>query len=254
VGILVQTAMPRSNNHQIDAFLKSLDLARTRTPGELANLEEKIERKFAASPEFKQESGRGSLEKKYVEEIRPLGLLAGKLFPDRDDVTCTPLLDSGGRDAVINYPCGAGQATLYVEFTNATDGHKEHLRMKVLREKGRVNLLTQVRSSGTEKRGHKIEVPDGLVHRQSMLEKHANLIIRSIKRKCGKRYGRDDHILAVIFDDYVSFRSDEEFKFLRSSIDSRVELLTLDFRNVYMLGRMFGTLEEVPLPKNPRGA
>ena len=244
---LVQNTMEAFNAcARIDALLASLDLARIRTPGELADLDAEIDRAFVGSLELRR-AGRlkKGLLKKYHEEIRPLGLLTRRLFAG---CSCEPnLRDSGNHDAVIRYPSSPGRTTLFVEFTCAKDGYEEHLRMKVLNDRGRVNLLTPVLSSGTESMGHNIEVLDEAVLRDRVLEKQSRLIIDRLKGKSRREYGRDDHILVVIFDDQIGFRTEPEFTLLRSQIEGAVDLSTLDFKSVYLLGSWGNVLWELPL-------
>ncbi len=118
--------------------------------------------------------------------------------------------------------------------------------MEVLNCKGRVNALGEVTSSGTRNTGHHIEVLDEAVPRSRIVEKHQRLIIARIKAKARKKYG-PDHILVVVFDDFVGFRSDQEIADLKSSIASEIDLSTLDFRSLYLLGFSGKTLSELKL-------
>lgn len=248
----MQTAMKASiGSSQLDVLISSWDLARTRTPDELADLDAEIEQAFAESLELRKAArSKKGLWKKYLELVRPLGLLARRLFAGCSDVSCEPnLCDSGNHDAVINYPSSSGRKRLFVEFTYAKDGHEEHLRMKVLNDRGQVNLLAPIMSSGTENSGHHIEVPDEdePVLKDRVLEKQSRIIIDRLKRKGRREYGRDDHILVVVFDDQIGFRTEPEFTLLRSLIENAVDLSTLDFKSVYLLGSWGKVLWELPL-------
>jgi hypothetical protein len=66
-----------------------------------------------------------------------------------------------------------------------------------------------------------------------------------MKAKADKRYG-PDHILVVVFDDYVGFRSDDMAD-LTSSLASEIDLSKLDFGSLYLLGSSGKTLSELPL-------
>jgi len=251
MGLTRKAVETSDRSPRIDAFLASLDLARARTPDELAHLDAEIEQAFAASLELRQEArltnGHG-LWKKYLAEIRPLMLLVKWLYPGRQNVLCKPSLsDKENYDAVISHFGGAEKVNLLVEFTYAKDGYEEHLRMKILNEKGRVNLLAPITPTGTENTGHYIDIDDGTpILKARTLEKHLRLIIDRINKKAQRRYG-PDHILVVNFNDSVSFRSDSEIDLLGSSVVSAVDLSTLHVKSLYLLGASGDTFSELPL-------
>ena len=137
---------------------------------------------------------------------------------------------------------------LFVEFTCAKDGFEDSLRMEVLNDLGHVNMLGQVTYSGTKNTGHQIEVENETVTRSRTLEKHRRLIVDRLKAKSGKKYGVD-HVLGVVFDDWVGFRSDEEMAALKSYLESAIDLSALDFKSVYLLGSFGEILSELPLQR-----
>jgi hypothetical protein len=121
--------------------------------------------------------------------------------------------------------------------------------MEVLNDKGRVNMLEEITRSGTKNKGKINEVPsecEVAKPRFRTLEKHRCLIIDAIKKKAAKKYG-PDNILVVVFDDYVSFRSDQEMADLKASIARDVDLRALDFGGLYLLSSSGNTLSELPL-------
>jgi hypothetical protein len=214
----------------------------------LTALTAEIGRAFDESKELRKTSrSPGRLWKKYIEEILPLAHLGQHLFPGSPDVQCQPILrDSGNCDAIITFPDGSKTTSLFVEFTYAKDGHEDSLRMEVLKDKGRVNLLGKVTYSGTKKTGHHIDVEDEAVFRPSILEKHRRLIIDRVKAKSIKRYS-PDHILVVVFDDYTGIRSEPEMADLKSYLASEMDLSALDFRGLYLLGSSGKILSELQL-------
>ena len=233
---------------KVEKLLISLELGRARTPDELATLAAEIRRAFLASPELRKMSRPPrSLWKKYVEEVLPLTHLAQHLFSGRQDVRCEPILrDSGNYDAIITFPDGAKTTSLFVEFTCAKDGHEDSLRMEDLNNKGRVNMLGEVTHCGTRNKGRQIEVQDEVVLRSRTLEKHQRLIVNRIKAKARNQYGRD-HILVVVFDDDVGFRSEQELADLKSYLALEIDLSALDFRSLYLLGSSGKILSDLQL-------
>ena len=235
---------------EVEELLTSLDLSRARTPDELTALAAEIGRAFDESKELRNTSrSPGRLWKKYIEEVLPLAHLGQHLFPGRPDVRCQPILrDSGNCDAIITFRDGSKMTSLFVKFTYAKDGHEDSLRMEVLKNKGRVNLLGKVNYCGTKKTGHHIDVEDEAVFRPSILAKHRRLIVDRVKAKSTKSYS-SDHILVVVFDDYTGIRSEPEMADLKSYLSSEMDLSALDFRRLYLLGSSGKTLSELRLER-----
>lgn len=235
---------------KVEELLASLDLGRSQTPDELAAVAAEIGHVFGESQEIRKMSRppRGLWEK-YVEEVLPLTHLAQQLFPRRQDVLCQPnLSDSGNYDAIITFPKVEMTTRLFVEFTYAKDGFEDSLRMEVLNDEGRVNMLGEVSHCGTRNTGHQIEVQDEVVLRSHTLEKHRRLIIDRLKAKAAKKYG-SDHILVVVFDDYVGFRSDQDMADLKSYLTSETDLSALDFRSLFLLGSSGKILSQLRLQR-----
>src|SRR5216683_4736356 len=191
----------KSGRSKVEELLDSLKLYRPRTSDELVAVAAEIRWEFVESQELRKMSRPPrSLWKKYIEEVLPLTHLEQRLFPRRRDVLCQPnLSDSANYDAVITFPNGVKTTKLFLEFTCAKRGYEDSLRMEVLNDKGRVNMLGEVTHCGTKNTGHRIEIrdEDEVVPRSRILEKHRRLIIDRIKAKAGKKYG-PDHILVVV--------------------------------------------------------
>jgi len=228
-------------------FLREIKLERGRTPAELQDLLATIQGRLNGCPTCRQEARvEGDLWKKYFEEIRPLALFVR--LANHQNVICTPNLGNDNYDAVIRY--GPGVPKEFVEFTYAKCGYEEHLRNEVLNRDGRVNLFSPITSSRTKNTGHDAQVQheedQAAVPRLLTLAKHRRLVIEGIKKKARKQYGRT-HILVVVFDGYLGFRSGQELGSLISSIKSEVDLSTLDFRALYLLSDSGDNLRQVPL-------
>jgi hypothetical protein len=235
---------------KIEELLDSLDLGRPRSPDGWTAVYAEIERKFGESQELRKMARPPTgLWTKYIKEVLPLTRLAQRWFPERQDVLLEPnLRSSGNYDAVITLPSGKEPTKVFVEFTYPKSGHEDSLRQEVLNEKDRVIgnlLLGDLTYRGTKRTGHHIDIKDDVVPKPCTLQKHRRLIIDGIKAKADKRYG-PDHILVVVFDDCAGFRSDD-IADLTSSLASEIDLSTLDFGSLYLLGSSGKTLSELPL-------
>ncbi len=240
-------------SRRVEEFFESLDLALPRTPDQLTNLVEAVNERFTGSDELSRESRLiwTRLQKKYLEEIRPLALLVQHMFANRKDVVCEPNLeDAKNYDAIIRISSAERSMTpLYVEFTYAKDGLDESRRMKVLCEKGHVNAYGRITRTVTKNAGHRIEVievENEAVRRDDILKEQIRLILERIDKKATGHY-TPAHILVVVFDDYLGFRTPEEWARLRSLIGSSTSLAMLNFRTLYLLGSSGRAFLELPL-------
>jgi hypothetical protein len=158
----------------------------------LAALEREVRDRFDGSWDLRKESRRrtGGLQKKYFEEVRPLGLFVGHLFQGRTDVLCEPNLDNSKNfDATITVSSGPTLRRIFVEFTYAKDGYEDHLRRRVLNDLGHVNASGRVSLSGTRNSGQSIVVENETVFRKDILKKQLLLILERLERKAEKNMG-----------------------------------------------------------------
>jgi len=146
-----------SATSRVEEFFESLNLGLPRTPEQLTDLVEAVNKHFTGSDELSRESRLKwtRLQKKYYEEIRPLALLVQHLFANRKDVVCEPNLeDANNYDAIVRTSSDdISTPALYVEFTYAKDGLDESRRMKVLSERGHVNLFGRITRTVTKNSG-----------------------------------------------------------------------------------------------------
>ncbi len=231
-----------SATSRVEEFFESLNLGLPRTPEQLTDLVEAVNKHFTGSDELSRESRLKwtRLQKKYYEEIRPLALLVQHLFANRKDVVCEPNLeDANNYDAIVRTSSDdISTPALYVEFTYAKDGLDESRRMKVLSERGHVNLFGRITRTVTKNSGHRtevIEVENETVRRDDMVKEQIRLILERIDKKATGQY-TSTHILVVVFDDHIAFRSEEELAHLRSFVESSTSLPKLTFSTLYLLG------------------
>ena len=173
------------------------------------------------------------LPKKLWEEIRPLGLFTLYRYGDKG-VRCTPNLNNDNYDGKIEFS-DQSASPVYVEITCAKDGYDERLRLAVLTQDGSVNALGRITVSGTKASGHKIEVANEAVEHAAVLAAALALVDERLRQKSNKQYGKD-HVLVVVVDDYLLFRTDEDKKILINRTQDALANLSLNVGAVYLLG------------------
>lgn len=210
-------------------------MALSRTPQELCDWVDSKTSELSATDEGKRYARSGALfPKKLWEEIRPLGLFARCHYGLRDGVKCTPNLANDNFDGKIDFDNAS--TSIYVEVTYAKDGYDESLRLEVLTEKGSVNALGRISTSGTNASGRRIvEVENEAVRHEDTRRKALEIVKERILGKSGKAYG-PNHILVVVVDDYLPFRTEDDRAVLEEFAKQIVESVTLNFRAVFLLG------------------
>lgn len=175
------------------------------------------------------------LPKKLWEEIRPLGLFARCHYGLRGGIKCTPNLGNDNFDGKIDFD-NAATPTIYVEITYAIDGYDESLRLELLTEKGSVNALGKISTTGTKASGRRIsEVENEAVRHEDTLNNALEILKKRIFGKSGKVYG-SSHVLVVVVDDYLPFRTEDDRAVLERFSKDIIEGTTLDFKAVFLLG------------------
>ena len=238
-------------------ILTEADMTTARTPKELVRWVEQKCCELAAPDRRLKEYAlrRTGLAKTFYEEVRPLSLLANKLYPKRTDIVCTPNLDTNDDFDAIILDCSVyPQIERKIEFTLATNGHTEHLRMEYFLEYGDVNLLGKVCSTGTKKTGQKISVEEEAVSRTDSVQKTCQLIEEAAKRKSAKpgRYGYT-HDLVIFFDDWTWYNADDDIILLENFVKTTVLILPLRFKYLYVLGGSGRTFLSFELPNDNSG-
>jgi hypothetical protein len=215
-------------------ILNSTEMQRSRTPRELCDWVDSKAAEFSKTKEGKVYARSGArLPKKLWEEIRPLALFALCRYGDKG-VRCTPNLSNDNYDGRIDFP-GSSVTSVCVEITYAKDGYDERLRLKVLSENGDVNALGKITVSGTRKSGQTISVENEAVDHADVRSAALGLVKKRLGDKSGKYYGKD-HVLVVVVDDYLAFRTDEDKEVLMACTRDAVSELGMNVGAVYILG------------------
>ena len=209
------------------------DMAQSRTPHELCTWVEAKATELSRTKEGRRYARSERLPKKLMEEIRPLGLFSLYLYGD-NGVRCTPNLSSDNYDGKIEFP-DTSIPPHYVEITYAKDGKDERDRLQVLTEKGNVSALGKITVFKSKKFGKSINVENGGLLHSEVRERALCLVRKCLENKSNKQYG-ENHVLVVVVDDYLSFRTDEDKEVLMSNAKAMLTNLILKVRAVYLLG------------------
>ncbi len=236
-----------------NSLLNVEELITPRTPMELASWIEDKCRLFANCSEAKEwVLLRQGLSKNFHEELYPLSRFVTHRYTGRSDIQCILNLDNRDFDATILDYSTSPKSELKVEITTAIKGYEEHLRMKYFMEHGSVSVWDNVSASGTEKRGHKIDIENELTAESDLLERTFSLIRSAVKGKSvipnkPPKYGQG-HVLVVAFDDWQWF-TEQEMAALKDFVEKDVLTLPLDFAALYVVGLSGNTFVHFELPK-----
>lgn len=222
--------------NSVDTILQQTDMGVTRTPKELCDWVDAKTSALSETEEGKRYARSGArLPKKLWEEIRPLGIFTMRRYGPRGDVKCTPNLTNENYDGRIDFD-DVTTPSIYVEITYAKDGYDEHLRLDVLTEKGSVNALGRISVTGTKASGRRaVEVENEAVDHDVTRQSALNLVRERIRSKSDKTYGAN-HILIIVVDDYLPFRTEDDREILEEHARAVVGSVKLDFRAVVLLG------------------
>lgn len=117
----------------------------------------------------------------------------------------------------------------------AKEGYDERLRLKALTKDGNVNALGRITVSGTKASGQTITVENEAVDHTEVREAALKLVGKRLCGKNNKQYGKY-HILVVVVDDYLPFRTDEDKEVLMSYTQAALAEPSLNVGAVYLLG------------------
>jgi len=208
----------------------------SRTPTELCNWVHAKASELSATVEGRRYARSGAhLPKKLWEEIRPLGLFAQNIYGQQGGVRCTPNLTNDNYDGRIDFD-DPSVPSIFVEVTYAKDGYDESLRLEVLTCSGSVNALGRTSRTGTKASGRRtIEVQNEFVGHNTTRDQAVKIVENRILSKGEKTYG-PNHVLVVVVDDYIPFRTMDDKVVLEDFARSVIGNTKLDFGAVYLLG------------------
>jgi len=216
------------------AILNRIDMEMTRSPRELCDWVDSKAAELSNTKEGKAYARSGAiLPKKLWEEVRPLGLFALSRYGE-SGVKCAPNLTNDSYDGKIEFS-DPSLLPVYVEITYAKDGYDERLRLNVLTKEGSVNALGKITVSGTKASEQAIKVANEVVDHSKVRDAALELVKERLAGKSNKQYGKD-HVLVVVVDDYLPFRTDDDKEVLMRYTQSAVAGLGLNVGAVYLLG------------------
>jgi hypothetical protein len=220
----------------VDTILQQVDMECTRAPSALCEWVVSKASALSETDEGKRFARSGAtLPKKLWEEIRPLGLFAFHRYGLGSDVKCTPNLNNESYDGRIDFD-DISVPSIYVEITYAKDGYDESLRLEVLSASGSVNRSGRISISGTKASGHrKVDVENEFVDREETRVHALEIVRERIINKSDKVYG-SNHILVVVIDDYLPFRTEDDRMILVEYAKSIIDNVKLDFGEIALLG------------------
>lgn len=220
----------------VNTILQQVDMETTRTPSALCDWVDSKTSELSETNDGKPFACSGApLPKKLWEEIRPLGLFALHRYGSRNDVKCTPNLSNENHDGKIDFD-DSSIPSVYVEITYAKDGYDESLRSEVLSENGSVNASGRISKSGTKASGRrKVDVENECVDHQETRGRALEIVRERIVNKSNKTYG-PNHVLVVVIDDYLPFRTEDDRKILIECAKSIIDNVKLDFGEIVLLG------------------
>ena len=220
----------------VDTILQRTDMEITRTPQALCDWVDSKTSALSKTEDGKRFARSGALlPKKLWEEVRPLGLFARHRYGSRSDVKCTPNLNNENYDGRIDFD-NTSIPSVYVEITYAKDGYDESLRLEVLSKNGSVNALGTISISGTKASGRRtVDVENEAVDRDVTRHKALEIVRQRIIGKSGKNYG-PNHILVIVVDDSLLFRTEDDCAILVKYAKSIVDSANMDFKEIFLLG------------------
>jgi len=171
--------------------------------------------------------------KTFVEESYPLALFCHHYFNDSDSIIINQEVGSQSYDAKI---IGSDKFH-YIEITLAKDGYDEKLRNAELDKSGSVPGFGGVIISGGSKASGKqtVTFENTAVLHDGVKKEQKELILKVVDKKSKIAYP-DNTILVVAFDDFVSFRTEEDIGELKDFLEEILEPMVRSFSGLCLVG------------------
>jgi hypothetical protein len=205
---------------------------------------------LSATPETKRFARSGAeLPKKFHDEIYFLALFINEEFGKIPGAYVTPNLNNDNYDATVTFEDGS---KIFIEVTQAKNGHDESLRLEVLSLEGVVSLTSPIvrveGRKGTPARNVKIPLQHIAKDHRETLDENFRLVESTVTAKAKRHYGKN-FILLVVVDDYLAFREKPHHALLDQLITSKLLSPNLDFGRLVIFGRSGKVLLSYKLPK-----
>lgn len=217
-------------------ILSPVDCETERTPAELVEWFEEKNDLFRSTKEGKNYLVlRKGLAKRFIDEIYPLSRLVRHLFGERVDVVCKPNFSDDDCDAIVIDYCDRPLRIQRIEFTRAIFCYENYLRRLYFPGEGQLFTLSKLMSrdakgARTEGRAEEETVPHVV-----LLNKGLELVVEAARQKSTRPYGTDTS-LVIVFDDYATFKSQEDLATLEEFVNTEVLPIDMDFDRLFLLG------------------
>jgi hypothetical protein len=211
-----------------EKILSAADCETERTPLELVRWVEETSKLFARSETGKNYArSRQGLARIFVDRIIPLSHLSRHLFNGRQDVVCKPSIEDDFDAVIVDYRDRPLRVHT-VKFIHAIHAYEEYLRRVCLPEEGFMSTLGMLAGRGTH-------ADDEPVNNIAWLNRSLELIAETVTLEIDKSYRRDVS-LVIVFDDYASFRSEEDIAALERFVTNEILPMPLGFSKLFLLG------------------
>lgn len=211
-----------------EQILSAADCETERTPLELLRWVEERSKLFARSETAKSYlRSRQGLARIFIDHIVPLSHFSRHLFNGRRDVVCKPTLEDDFDAVIVDYR-DRPLRVQKLKFIHAIHAYEEYLCRVCLPEEGFLSALGMLAGRGAQADAEP-------VNNIAWLNKSLELIAETVSLHINKPYGRDVS-LVIVFDDYASFRSEEDIGALEKFVTSEILPMPLDFSKLFLLG------------------
>ena len=217
-----------------EQILSVADCETERTPLELIHWVEETSKLFARSETAKNYArSRAGLARLFIDRLVPLSHFVRHLFDGRRDVVCKLSLEDDFDAVIVDYR-DRPLRVQKLKFTHAIHAYDEYLRRVCLPEEGFLSALGMLAGRGGQ-------ADDEPVNNIAWLNKSLELIAETVMLETHKDHGRHTSLL-IVFDDYASFRSEEDVAALERFVTNEILPLPLDFSKLFLLGWSGDTL------------
>ncbi|HEX3357698.1 MAG TPA: hypothetical protein VHS31_12075 [Tepidisphaeraceae bacterium] len=176
---------------------------------------------------------RRGIAKQFIEEVYPLGLWASRVYGDRQDIRCKPVLGNQSYDAVITDCATTPHREFRIEITQAMEGYDDHLRMEYMERHGGVSMIGKPQRSGT-RADRKIDVPFEAAGHGTLIGRAEEQVRSALANKAVKAYAPNTSLLVMMEDAYYEW--DGDFSDLDALLLDWAKSGQSQFDAVYVLG------------------